>query len=41
VAADPAWPGGRVKVYGEPGELLAIAEVTPERRLAPQRVFAR
>jgi tRNA pseudouridine55 synthase len=41
VAADPAWPGGRVKVYGEPGELLAIAEVTPERRLEPQRVFAR
>ena len=41
VAADPAWPGGRVKVYREPGELLAIGEVTVDRRLAPQRVFAR
>jgi tRNA pseudouridine55 synthase len=40
VAADPAWPQGRVKIYREPGELLAIGEVTSERRLAPQRVFA-
>jgi tRNA pseudouridine55 synthase len=40
VAADPAWPLGRVKVYRERGELLAIGEVTPDRRLAPQRVFA-
>ena len=41
VAADPAWPRGRVKVYREPRELLAIGEITPDGRLAPQRVFAR
>ncbi len=41
VAADPAWPEGRVRVYREPGELLAIGEVTADRRLAPQRVFPR
>jgi tRNA pseudouridine55 synthase len=41
VAADPAWPQGRVMVYREPRELVAIGEVTPERRLAPRRVFAR
>lgn len=41
VAADPAWPLGRVKVYRDPGDLLAIGEVTADRRLAPQRVFAR
>ncbi len=32
---------GRVKVYREPRELLAIGEVTPDRRLAPHRVFVR
>ena len=41
VAADPGWPLGRVKIYREPRELLAIGEVTPDRRLAPSRVFAR
>lgn len=41
VAADPAWLVGRTKVYGEPRELLAIAEVTPDGRLVPQRVFPR
>ena len=41
VAADPAWPVGRVKVYREPRELLAIGEITPDRRLAPHRVFVR
>jgi tRNA pseudouridine55 synthase len=41
VAADPAWPSGRVKVYREPRELLAIGEITPDRRLAPHRVFGR
>src|SRR5215471_8949069 len=34
IAADPSWPLGRVKVYREAGELLAIGEVTPDRRLA-------
>ena len=41
VAADPAWPHGRVKIYREPRELFAIGEITADRRLAPQRVFAR
>jgi tRNA pseudouridine55 synthase len=41
VAADPAWPLGRAKVYGEPRDLLAIAEVTADGRLVPQRVFPR
>jgi tRNA pseudouridine55 synthase len=41
VAADPAWPLGRVKVYRESRELLAIGEITPDRRLAPHRVFPR
>jgi hypothetical protein len=41
VAADPAWPVGRVKVYRDPRELLAIGEITPDRRLAPHRVFVR
>ena len=41
VAADPAWPHGRVKVYREPHELMAIGEITPDRVLAPQRVFTR
>jgi tRNA pseudouridine55 synthase len=41
VAADPGWPLGRVKVYREPHELLAIGEIGPDRRLAPHRVFAR
>ena len=41
VAADPGWPLGRVKVYREPRDFLAIGEITPDRRLAPHRVFAR
>jgi tRNA pseudouridine55 synthase len=41
VAAEEGWPVGRVKVYREPREFLAIGEVTPDRRLAPQRVFSR
>ena len=41
VAADPGWPHGRVKVFREPRELLAIGEITPDRRLAPHRVFVR
>jgi len=41
VAADPAWPLGRIKVYREPRDLLAIAEVTADGRLVPQRVFPR
>ena len=41
VAADPAWPSGRVKVYREPRELLAIGEITAERVLVPRRVFVR
>ncbi len=41
VAAEPGWPCGRVKVYREPRELLAIGEITPDRFLAPRRVFLR
>jgi tRNA pseudouridine55 synthase len=41
VPAEAAWPLGRVRVYRQPGDLLAIGEVTADRRLAPQRVFAR
>jgi tRNA pseudouridine55 synthase len=44
VAADPAWPVGRAKIYRDPGDsgdLFAIAEVTPDGRLVPQRVFPR
>lgn len=41
VAADPGWPLGRVKVYREPRELLAIGEITADRVLAPRRVFVR
>ncbi len=41
VTADPAWPEGRVQIYREPHELMAIGEITADRRLAPNRVFAR
>jgi tRNA pseudouridine55 synthase len=41
VAADPALPCGNVKVYSDSGQLIAIGLVTPERRLAPTRVFIR
>jgi tRNA pseudouridine55 synthase len=41
VPADPAWPLGRARVYAPAGELLALGEVTAERRLVPLRVFAR
>jgi tRNA pseudouridine55 synthase len=40
IAAEEPWPLGRVKIYREPREFLAIGEVTPERRLAPRRVFS-
>ena len=39
VLADPAWPCGRVRVYVEPSEFLAIGEVTAARELVPRRVF--
>jgi tRNA pseudouridine55 synthase len=39
VAADPAWPVGRARVYREPHELLGLAEVTLDGRLVPKRVF--
>jgi tRNA pseudouridine55 synthase len=39
VAADPAWPVGRTKVYREPHDLLGLAEVTPDGRLVPRRMF--
>jgi tRNA pseudouridine55 synthase len=41
VPAEPAWPHGRVKIYGESGRFIAIGVVTPERLLAPTRVFIR
>jgi tRNA pseudouridine55 synthase len=41
VPADPAWPLGRARVYAPAGALLALGEVTAERRLVPLRVFAR
>jgi tRNA pseudouridine55 synthase len=40
IAADDLWPLGRVKIYREPREFVAIGEVTPQRRLAPRRVFS-
>ena len=40
IAAEDPWPLGRVKIYREPQEFLAIGEVTAERRLAPRRVFS-
>ena len=41
VAADPGLPSGQVRVYGQPGQLIAIGLVTDERRLTPTRVFLR
>jgi tRNA pseudouridine55 synthase len=46
VAADPAWALGQTKVYRAPRDssardLLALAEVTADGRLVPQRVFPR
>jgi tRNA pseudouridine55 synthase len=41
VAADASWPEGTVRIYDDARGFLAIAEVTPDRRLVPQRVFAR
>ena len=41
VPADPALPCGHVRVYGHPGQLVAIGLVTAERRLTPLRVFIR
>jgi tRNA pseudouridine55 synthase len=41
VAADPALPCGHVKIYADPGRLIAIGLVTEEHRLAPMRVFLR
>src|SRR5262245_31979166 len=41
LAAEPDWPLGRVRVYAPPGELLALGEVSPDRRLLPLRVFGR
>jgi tRNA pseudouridine55 synthase len=40
IAAEEPWPLGRVKIYKESQEFLAIGEVTAERRLAPRRVFS-
>ena len=35
VAADPRWPLGRIKIYREPRDFLAIAEVTSDGRPRP------
>jgi tRNA pseudouridine55 synthase len=39
--ADPAWPAGAVAVYTEPNEFVAIATVTADGQLLPERVFLR
>jgi tRNA pseudouridine55 synthase len=39
--ADPGWPLGRVRIYAPPGQLLALGEVSADRRLLPLRVFGR
>jgi tRNA pseudouridine55 synthase len=41
VTAAAELPCGRVKVHAESGQLIAIGEVTVDRRLAPTRVFLR
>jgi tRNA U55 pseudouridine synthase TruB len=41
VPAHPPLPLGRARGYAPAGELLALGEVTAERRLVPLRVFAR
>jgi tRNA pseudouridine55 synthase len=41
LAAEPEWPVGRVRVYAPPGQLLALGEVSVDRRLVPLRVFGR
>jgi tRNA pseudouridine55 synthase len=41
VPAEPNWPRGRVKVYTESGQFIAIGVVGDDGRLAPTRVFAR
>lgn len=38
--ADPAWPGGWVRLYGAGGDFLGVGEVLDERELAPRRLFA-
>jgi tRNA pseudouridine55 synthase len=40
VAAEPSWAATRVRVYAEGDDLLALGEVTADRRLVPLRVFA-
>jgi tRNA pseudouridine55 synthase len=40
VAAEASWEATRVRVYAEGDDLLALAEVTADRRLVPLRVFA-
>lgn len=41
VGAEPAWPQGAVRVYGADEEFIALGKVSPEGRLAPDRVFRR
>lgn len=41
VAAGAQVPAGQVRVLSEAGQLVAIGRVTPERTLAPTRVFLR
>lgn len=41
VAAGADLPTGQVRVLSEAGQLIAIGRVTPERTLAPTRVFLR
>lgn len=40
VAAEPGWPGGWACVYARSGELLALGEIGPDRKLSPRRVLA-
>jgi tRNA pseudouridine55 synthase len=41
VRAEPAWPQGAVRVYAADEEFIALGTVSPEGRLAPDRVFRR
>jgi tRNA pseudouridine55 synthase len=41
VPGEPGLPLGQVKVYAESGPFIAIATVTSDGRLAPERVFIR
>jgi tRNA pseudouridine55 synthase len=39
VAAEPAWPTGRVRMYGPRGAFVGVGEVLAEGRLVGRRIF--